>query len=49
MKRPVNFETIDAVDFEIHGHNFHTDLDLLQNKEKNSIHNCLFEKFKEVI
>ena len=36
MRRPVNFETIDAVDFEIHGHSFHTDLDLLQNKEKNS-------------
>ena len=36
MKRPVNFETIDAVDFEIHGHNFHTDLDGLQNKEKSS-------------
>ena len=36
MKRPVNFETIDAADFEIHGHSFHTDLDLLQNKEKSS-------------
>ena len=36
MKRPVNFETIDAVDFEIHGHSCHTDLDKLQNKEKNS-------------
>ena len=34
MKRPVNFETIDAVDFEIYGHSFHTDLDGLQNKEK---------------
>ena len=31
MKRPVNFETIDAVDFEIHGHSCHTDLDKLQN------------------
>jgi len=36
MRRPKNFETIDAVDFEIHGHSFHTDLDLLQNKEKSS-------------
>ena len=36
MKRPVNFETIDRIDFEIHGHNFHTDLDQLQNKEKSS-------------
>ena len=36
MKRPVNFETIDAVDFEIYGHSFHTDLDGLQNKEKSS-------------
>ena len=36
MRRPVNFETIDAVDFEIHGHSFHTDLDQLQNKEKSN-------------
>ena len=36
MKRPVNFETIDAADFEIYGHSFHTDLDQLQNKEKSS-------------
>ena len=36
MKRPVNFETIDAVDFEIHGHSFYIDLDQLQNKEKSS-------------
>lgn len=36
MKRPINFETIDAVDFEIHGHSFHTDLDGLQNKEKSN-------------
>jgi hypothetical protein len=36
MRRPKNFEKIDAVDFEIHGHSFHTDLDLLQNKEKSS-------------
>ena len=36
MKRPVNFETIDRVDFEIHGHSFYTDLDQLQNKEKSS-------------
>ena len=36
MRRPKNFETIDAVDFEIHGHNFHTDLDQLQNKEKSN-------------
>ena len=36
MKRPVNFETIDRVDFEIHGHSFHTDLDQLQNKEKSN-------------
>ena len=36
MRRPKNFETIDAVDFEIHGHSFHTDLDQLQNKEKSS-------------
>ena len=37
MKRPVNFETIDRVDFEIHGHSFHTDLDQLQNKEKKGV------------
>ena len=36
MKRPVNFETIDAVDFDVMGISFHTDLDQLQNKEKNS-------------
>ena len=36
MRRPINFETIDASDFEIHGHSFHTDLDQLQNKEKSS-------------
>jgi len=36
MRRPKNFETIDAVDFEIHGHSFHTDLDQLQNKEKSN-------------
>jgi len=36
MRRPKNFETIDAIDFEIHGHSFHTDLDGLQNKEKSS-------------
>ena len=36
MKRPVNFETIDAMDFEIDEHSFYIDLDKLQNKEKNS-------------
>jgi hypothetical protein len=36
MRRPVNFETIDAVDFDVMGISFHTDLDQLQNKEKNS-------------
>ena len=36
MKRPVNFETIDAIDFDTMGISFHTDLDQLQNKEKNS-------------
>ena len=36
MKRPVNFETIDAVDFDTMGISFYTDLDGLQNKEKSS-------------
>ena len=36
MKRPVNFETIDAVDFEIDGIPFYTDLDNLQNKKESS-------------
>jgi hypothetical protein len=36
MKRPVNFETIDAIDFDTMGISFHTDLDGLQNKEKSS-------------
>lgn len=36
MKRPVNFETIDAIDFDTMGISFHTDLDLLQNKKESS-------------
>ena len=36
MKRPVNFETIDAVDFEMLGNYFYTDLDNLQNKKESS-------------
>jgi len=36
MKRPVNFETIDSVDFEINGVPFYTDLDILQNKKETS-------------
>ena len=36
MKRPVNFETIDSVDFEINGVPFYTDLDNLQNKKETS-------------
>jgi hypothetical protein len=36
MKRPVNFETIDAVDFEMMGNSFYTDLDNLQNKKESS-------------
>jgi len=36
MKRPVNFETIDAVDFEMMGNSFYTDLDALQNKKESS-------------
>ena len=36
MKRPVNFETIDAVDFELLGNSFYTDLDNLQNKKESS-------------
>lgn len=36
MKRPVNFETIDRIDFEIMEYPFYTDLDQLQNKEKSS-------------
>ena len=36
MRRPKNFETIDAVDFDTMGISFHTDLDLLQNKEKSN-------------
>ena len=36
MRRPKNFETIDAVDFKIHGHAFHTNLDLSQNLQKSN-------------
>lgn len=36
MKRPVNFETIDRIDFELMGHSFYTDLDALQNKKESS-------------
>ena len=36
MKRPINFETIDAVDFELLGNSFYTDLDNLQNKKESS-------------
>jgi hypothetical protein len=36
MKRPVNFEKIDAVDFEMLGNYFYTDLDNLQNKKESS-------------
>lgn len=36
MKRPVNFEKIDSVDFELMENDFYTDLDNLQNKENNS-------------
>ena len=36
MKRPINFETIDRIDFELMGHSFYTDLDNLQNKQKSS-------------
>jgi hypothetical protein len=36
MKRPINFETIDAVDFELLGNSFYTDLDALQNKKESS-------------
>ena len=36
MKRPVNFETIDRIDFELMGHSFCTDLDDLQNKKESS-------------
>jgi len=36
MKRPENFETIDAVDFEMMGNSFYTDLDNLQNKKQSS-------------
>ena len=36
MKRPVNFETIDAVDFELLGNSFYTDLDNLQNKKESN-------------
>lgn len=36
MKRPVNFETIDRIDFEIMGNSFYTDLDNLQNKQTHS-------------
>jgi hypothetical protein len=36
MKRPVNFETIDRVDFELLGNSFYTDLDNLQNKKESS-------------
>jgi hypothetical protein len=36
MKRPVNFETINGIDFEMMGHSFHTDLDDLQNKKESS-------------
>ncbi len=36
MKRPVNFETIDAVDFELLGNSFYTDLDNMQNRKESS-------------
>jgi hypothetical protein len=36
MKRPENFEKIDAVEFDIDGHSFFFDLDKMQNKEKSS-------------
>ena len=36
MKRPVNFETIDGLDFEIDDVPFYTDLDNLQNKKESS-------------
>jgi len=36
MKRPENFEKIDAVEFDIDGHSFFFDLDKMQNKEQSS-------------
>lgn len=36
MRRPVNFEKIDRVDFELLGNSFYTDLDSLQNKKESS-------------
>ena len=36
MKRPVNFERIDRIDFEIFGNSFYTDLDQLNDKNENS-------------
>ena len=36
MKRPVNFNKIDRIDFELMGHSFHIDLDALQNKKEHN-------------
>ena len=36
MKRPVNFETIDRIDFELIGHSFYTDLDNMNNRQEYS-------------
>jgi hypothetical protein len=36
MKRPINFEKIDRIDFDTMGITFYIDLDRLQNKEQSS-------------
>lgn len=36
MKRPVNFNKIDRIDFEFMGHSFRIDLDALQNKSNSN-------------